>query len=308
MLAAGIKSFTATPLGTVLVTVVVVVLGSGPGPAAAVAQPAAATLETVLARAADYVERYQYELGSVIAEEHYHQMADGRRSRRMVSDLLVLATPGTQEPWLAFRDVIEVDGKPVEDRLQRLEDLFLQTPRITGALRRRLIIESARFNIGAITRNVNVPTMALQILASSDQSRFTFEQDGEKTIDGIRTWEIDYEETEPPAMIKNGQGDDLFSHGTVWIEPSSGRVVETDFRTEDKEIQLSIELRVRYQQDETLGMLVPSRMTERYHVRLRPITNNPLARRSIEVNCEATYTNFRRFQVEVEIDLGAARQ
>ncbi len=142
----------------------------------------------------------------------------------MVSDLLVLATPGTQESWLAFRDVIEVDRKPVEDRLQRLEDLFLQTPRITGALRRRLIIESARFNIGAITRNVNVPTMALQILASSDQSRFTFEQDGEKTIDGIRTWEIDYEETEPPAMIKNGQGGDLFSHGTVWIEPSSGRV------------------------------------------------------------------------------------
>lgn len=304
MLAAGIKSFTATPLGTVLVTVVVVVLGSGPGPAAAVAQPAAATLETVLARAADYVERYQYELGSVIAEEHYHQMADGRRSRRMVSDLLVLATPGTQEPWLAFRDVIEVDGKPVEDRLQRLEDLFLQTPRITEALRRRLIIESARFNIGAITRNVNVPTMALQILASTDQSRFTFEQDGEKTIDGIRTWEIDFEETEPPAMIRNGQGADLFSHGTIWIEPSSGRVVETDFRTADDEIELSIELRVRYQQDETLGMLVPARMEERYHVRLRPITHNPLARRSIEVNCEATYTNFRRFQVEVEIDLG----
>ena len=301
MLAASIRSSTRAPLGLVLVVVVL-------SPTAAGAQPATATLETVLARAADYVERYQYELGSVIAEEHYHQMADGARSRRTVSDLLVLATPGTQEPWLAFRDVIEVDGKPVEDRLQRLEDLFLQSPRITGALRRRLIIESARFNIGAITRNVNVPTMALQILAGADQSRFTFEKDGEKTIDGIRTWEIKYEETEPPAMIMNGQGADLFSHGTIWIEPSSGRVVETDFRTEDKEIQLSIELRVRYQPNEILGMLVPSRMTERYHVRLRPVTTSRLVRRNIEVNCEATYTNFRRFLVEVEIDVGTPRQ
>ena len=150
--------------------------------------------------------------------------------------------------------------------------------------------------------------MALQILAGADQSRFTFEKDGEKTIDGIRTWEIKYEETEPPAMIMNGQGADLFSHGTIWIEPSSGRVVETDFRTEDKEIQLSIELRVRYQPNETLGMLVPSRMTERYHVRLRPVTTSRLVRRNIEVTCEATYTNFRRFLVEVEIDVGTPRQ
>ncbi len=265
------------------------------------------TLDVVLERAAVYVDRYQHELGSVVAEEHYLQMSDGVRTRRMVSDLLVLATPGQREQWLAFRDVIEVDGKPVEDRQQRLADLFLQTPRITEALRRRLIAESARFNIGAITRNVNVPTMALQILAASDQQRFAFRKDGEKRIDGIETWEIEFEETAGPAMIVSGQGTDLFSQGTFWIEPSSGRVVETDFRTEDETIQLEISMRVRYQPDATLGILVPARMEERYNVRLNPITISQLGRRSIEVNCEATYTNFRRFQVEVEIDLGTSR-
>ena len=299
MLAARIRSFKSAPLGVALLAASALV-------SADAAAQETATLEVVLERAADYVARYQYELGSVIAEEHYQQMADGARSRRMVSDLLVLATPGLQEQWLAFRDVIEVDGKPVEDRQQRLEDLFLQSPRITGTLRRRLITESARFNIGAITRNVNVPTMALQILAASDQPRFTFAQDGEKTIDGIRTWEIEFEEVVPPAIIRDGQGNDLFSHGKLWVEPSTGRVVETDFRTDDETIRLTIELHVEYRLDETLEILVPSKMTEQYRVRLRPPgAGSQLARRNIEVNCEATYTNFRRFMVEVEMDIGA---
>jgi hypothetical protein len=222
----------------------------------------------------------------------------------MVSDLLVLSTPGLEEPWLAFRDVIEVDGTPVEDRLQRLEDLFLETPRITPSLRRRLVVESARFNIGAITRNANVPTMALQILSATDQPRFTFRKDGDRRIDGIDTWEIEFEETAPPALITGGRGQDLFSHGTIWIEPSTGRVLETDLRAEDEAVQLEIQMRVTYRPDDTLEMLVPATMSERYRVRLNPVTTGQLARRSIEVTCEATYSNFRRFLVEVEVDIG----
>ncbi|HJO37247.1 MAG: hypothetical protein QGG24_06780 [Vicinamibacterales bacterium] len=274
---------------------------AGP-PAAGTAQEP--TLETVLERAAAYVERYQTELGSVIAEEDYLQVADGRRTRRMVSDLLVLSTPGLDEPWLAFRDVIEVDGTPVEDRLQRLEDLFLETPRITPSLRRRLVVESARFNIGAITRNANVPTMALQILSTADQPRFTFRKDGDRRIEGIETWEIEFEETASPSLITGSSRQDLFGHGTIWVEPSTGRVLETDFRAEDETVQLEIEMRVTYRADATLEMLVPATMSERYRVRLKPITTGQLARRSIEVNCEATYSNFRRFLVEVEVDIG----
>jgi len=264
------------------------------------------TLETVLERAAAYVDRYQTDLGSVIAEEHYLQVADGRLTRRMVSDLLVLSTPGLQEPWLAFRDVIKVDGKEVPDRQQRLEELFLKSPRITGQLRRRLMAESARFNIGAITRNTNVPTMALQVLSVTEQPRFEFRKDDNQRIGGINTWEIEFEENQPPALITGNNGKDLLGHGKVWIEPTTGRVIQTDFRTEDDAINLEIEMRVTYRPDDTLGILVPAKMTERYLVRLRPITTRErLARRSIEVNGEAIYSNFRRFLVEVKIDVGA---
>ena len=287
------------------VLVAVTPIASAPPLSSATQDPA---LETVLTRAADYVDRYQTKLGSVVAEEHYLQIADGRVTRRLVSDLLVLRTPGLEEPWLAFRDVIEVDGKQVEDRQQRLEDLFLQSPRITESLRRRLVIESARFNIGAITRNVNVPTMALQILSAADQPRFVFRKKGEKQIAEIDTWEIDFQETEPPALITDGNGNNLFSRGKVWIEPTSGRVIETDFRTEDEAVRLKIELRVAYRPDKTLDILVPTKMTERYSVRLRPLTTPDqqiLTRRNIEVDGEATYSNFRRFLVEVEIDIGS---
>lgn len=266
------------------------------------------TLATVLERAAAYVDRYQTELGSVIAEEHYLQVADGRLTRRMVSDLLVLSTPGLQEPWLAFRDVIKVDGKEVPDRQQRLEDLFLKTPRITGQLRRRLMAESARFNIGAITRNTNVPTMALQVLSATEQPRFAFRKADDQRIEGIDTWEIEFDENKPPTLITGSDGKDLLGHGKVWIEPSSGRVVETDFRAEDDAVQLEIEMRVAYRPDDTLGILVPAKMTERYRVRLRPLATpdqRVLTRRTIEVNGEATYSNFRRFLVEVTIDVGA---
>ena len=67
-------------------------------------------------------------------------------------------------------------------------------------------------------------------------------------------------------MIRDAAGQDLLSHGTFWIEPATGRVVQTDFRVEDDTIGLTIEMIVRYQANPELGMLVPATMTERYSV------------------------------------------
>lgn len=259
------------------------------------------TLENVLSLAAEYVDQYQRDLGVVIAEEHYLQVTDGVNNRRLVSDLFVFSMPGEQEPWLAFRDVISVNGTPVEDRQQRLEDVFRESPIITGPVRRRLIMESARYNIGGISRNMNVPTMALQLLAGSDQHRFLFKKKRDRKIDEISVWELEFEEHTAPALIKNGRGANLFSYGTVWIEPTTGRVIQTDFRAKDEVAELEIQMRVKYQADEQLGILVPEIMTERYKVRLRPLTLSPFARRNLEVNCEAKYSNFRRFEVQVDM-------
>ena len=65
--------------------------------------------------------------------------------------------------------------------------------------------------------------------------------------------------------------------------------------------ELEIQMRVKYQADEQLGILVPEIMTERYKVRLRPLTFSPFAKRNLEVNCEAKYSNFRRFEIQVDM-------
>jgi hypothetical protein len=265
------------------------------------------TLETVLSRAADYVDGYQHELSNVLAQESYVQEADGNR-RHLRSELLVFSVPGSREPWVAFRDVIEVDGLDVEDREQRLADLFRESPVVTRALRRRLVDESARYNIGRVHRNFNVPTLALLLLTPGDQPRLSFEHVGDETIEGMSAWTIAFKEVEAPALIQNTAGADLFAEGRVWIEPDTGRVLRTELRARDDSVRLGLEFGVRYRYSAELDMLVPASMREHYLVLLPPHTTNRFSRGTIEVECLATYSNFRRFGVAVEMSVGAGRE
>ena len=102
------------------------------------------TLTAVLRRAGAYVSAYKRQLGSVVADEHYVQRinepdwssftartAFGAGARllswkrqEMTSELLLFVQSDDDQPWIAFRDVFEVDGAMVEDRQERLVDLF----------------------------------------------------------------------------------------------------------------------------------------------------------------------------------------
>jgi hypothetical protein len=108
-------------------------------------------LETVLSRAGEYVERYERALGMVIAREVYTQTArgvsiqtdsagvsgfgDGLSSlspryqrRRVLSDFLMVHLASQGDQWTGFRAVIEVDGRPVPDRLERLQEALEGRP------------------------------------------------------------------------------------------------------------------------------------------------------------------------------------
>ena len=305
----------------VLVAAVAVWLANWPGVAGAAQEP---TLEEVLGRAAEYVTAYQRDFGSLIADEHYMQSVDGGRSRRMESELLVFSPPEDGR-WLVFRDVITVDGKPVPDRDQGLADLFRETPVVPAALELKLRAASARYNIGFITRDLNLPTMVLHLLTAEDQPRLAFEWAGEVQLDGIDTWEVAYRAVEPPALIRDAQGQDLLAHGSVWIEPSTGRIVQTALRVEDDAIGLTIEMDVRYAPIPDLGILVPVTMTERYAVDLkvlpsqstdrgptvserRPSQRQFLTQTRMTIECEAVYSNFRSFVVEVNFATSPSRR
>ena len=77
--------------------------------------------------------------------------------------------------WVSFRDVMTVDKRAVGDRQERLLQL-LQSPASNAlAQARRIAQESARFNLGRITRTMNVPDMALEYLHPRHAARIRFE-------------------------------------------------------------------------------------------------------------------------------------
>ena len=80
--------------------------------------------------------------------------------------------------------MFEVDGQPVRDRSERLMKLFVQPSSSTADQVERIVIESARYNIGNVLRTINVPVFALLILDPANQPRFMFKRtdDGKPAI------------------------------------------------------------------------------------------------------------------------------
>jgi len=81
--------------------------------------------EELLMRVAAYVSHFVDQFSGVVAEEHYLQeQSTPHRKRELKSDYMLVRQPGGQD-WLMFRDVAEVDGKPVREQQDRLTKLFL---------------------------------------------------------------------------------------------------------------------------------------------------------------------------------------
>jgi hypothetical protein len=246
-------------------------------------------LDVVLARVARYVDTYLAELGSVVAEENYHQIlrrgTTVLQTRRTKADLLLLRA---DKDWIPFRDVFEVDGKPVRDREDRLRKLFLENPGQALAEGRRITEEGSRYNVGLVQRTINTPNVALSFFQSALLPAFRFERRGTDTVDGERVWRIDYTETGRPTQVKRGTtGEDLPSAGSIWVEPASGRIVRTLLKNGDA--GTAVEVSVRYQPNDAIGLWTPVRMEERYW---------SASGRRDTISSDATYSSFRRFQVD----------
>jgi hypothetical protein len=267
------------------------------------------SLATVLERAGDYVASFQRQLSGVVAEETYIQdvrepmptgtvprapMRTGPMHRELKSDLL-LVKPERADRWIQFRDVFEVDGHPVRDRSERLMKLFVEPTLSTASQVDQIVSESARYNIGNVMRNINVPVFALLILDSEHRDHFKFARAGNgapsiagdlKIIEGI--WVIRYEETGHGTMITTTFGRDLPSRGRFWIDPTTGRVLMSELVAEDTLVAGTVV--VKYQPDVLADLLVPVAMRERYLER----------RNNARIDGAATYGKFRQFQVKVD--------
>ena len=243
------------------------------------------SLNVVLKRAASYVAEFRKQLSGIAAEETYTQeiINTGRfvdalkvnPARRLKSDLLLIkATDGDR--YIELRDVFEVDGAPVRDRQARLEKLLREPA--AGAQIGTIINESARYNLGRITRNINTPLMALQFLDAANQPRMRFrhieknepvfrrQQDAplnDTPVFRVATemWTIEFRERERGTMIRTPEGRDLPARGRFWINPSSGAVLISELIITG---DVAATVTVSYQSEPLMGFLVPVEMRESY--------------------------------------------
>ena len=101
-------------------------------------------------------------------------------------------------------------------------------------------------------------------------------------------WIIAYREAWPTTVIRGRGGENLPAQGRFWVEPATGRVLVSELIFEESTVEALVT--VRYEADEKMGHLVPVEMRERYRNR----------RSGSRVDGIATYTDFRRFVVQVE--------
>lgn len=265
------------------------------------------SLDEVLARAGAYVVEFQRKLSGVVAEEQYVQNVRNRfgtvgrmnpllpTHRALKSDLL-LVKPAGGDRWMEFRDVFEVDGKPVRDRDERLIKLFVSPSPGSASQTERIITESSRYNIGNLQRTLNTPVLALTILNPVVQGRFVFKRTDHtdpslgrtsgKTPDSV--WVLEYKEVEKETLIRTTNGRDMPARGRFWIEPETGHVMASELIVEDPIISGTID--VEYRAEPSIGLQVPLDMRERYDIR----------RDGSRVDGVATYGRFRTFQVNVD--------
>ena len=270
-------------------------------------QPAAAvSTRAAVGRAAAYVKAYQQQLTSVLADERYTQQlieqtpSDPKmaRVRTLRSELFFMFAPAG-DAWMAIRDVMEIDGHAIASRPDLREALqVLPAPDVA----RKFKDYNSRFNLGRTYRNFNEPTLSLLVLDDEHRGRFSFdrkrvERNGDTTLVTLA-----FTERERPTLIRDLRHGSVFSKGELIVEAETGRIRKAVLTATIGPVK--VQLTTSYAHDTRLDLWVPATFREQYEYGVP--ANNAKARFESgaeyeHILCEASYTNYRRFETSVRI-------
>jgi hypothetical protein len=255
-------------------------------------------LDDVLDKVTDYVSVYTRAFVGVVAEETYRQevrlrstgndlrgfpLEGQRQMRTLKSDVLLVRAPAGDR-WLQFRDVFEVDAKPVRDRDERLAKLFLTPSPSAQQQVDDIKAASARYNIGSVNRTINVPMLALSVLDVTNRPWFTFGIDKKKDA----TLELAYREDRSYTMIRGRDERGTPATGKFVVERATGRILSSELHADTETLKAEID--VVYDAEPAVGgIYVPREMREKYD------SND-----GSTITGRATYARFRRYQVKVD--------
>ena len=259
--------------------------------AAQSAPPPDTSTKALVAAARKYVGEYEKNFAFIVADEWYQQVLrdyDGRIAhQRVMKSEVFLTFIEVDSEWIAVRDVMEVDGKPVANR-DNLRELLAKGGQLRGVAK-KVIDSNARYNIGSVSRNFNEPTLPLLLFDTKRVSSVEFDRknvtrNGATTLATLSFSERDH------GTIVGGQGGPAPAKGTFVIDAATGTVRQTTF--EIKHLDIRALLKTEYQHDEKLKLWLPSTFSERYE-RTRDVKEL--------IECEAKYSNYRRFETAWKI-------
>lgn len=253
----------------------------------------------VLSRLHAYLNRYETEISTLIADERFEQWPlDNLRTgltpgtfkrdtfllRAIESEVAFVSLPANAG-WLGFRDTLRVNRKPVKRKGLPLAELLSLRTADARDRALALLLESARHNLGA-PRTINLPSLPLELLHQRNQARFVITRTSMDHVGDCDAMRLDLTETVTPTLIQRPEGGDMPSRVSAWVEPETGRLCQAEVGTRDARLGASkfeAVISVEFARNEALGLTLPSRMREVFFMAPRGAGEG-----------EANYSNYRR--------------
>lgn len=241
--------------------------------------------KTVLSRAGAVVAQYSDELPRLVATETLVQEQASQpggvghiATRRSRAEFAWVWLADEEDP-IGFRDVIEVDGEAVGPNRRRLVDLLHGPNEASWAQAHAILQEGARHNLSPGSRNFNLPTVVMFFLLPERQDRFSWKRQTEASAS---VWELTFREKSRPTLIRQSNGQPVFSRGRVWVDVATGAILNTELLIKIDKVHYA--LTTHFERIDAMGLVLPVRLDERYSTPEQIITGT------------ATYSNYRRFE------------
>ena len=283
--------------------------------------PSPADLDQIVTRVLESNATYVQVFRSLVAEEtkdiqQFDKSGRVNKQRRIVSDLLVYQPTRTAatpvEYAVEYRDVREVDGKPVKKRSERALDVITRAMRSESLTRELEVIdrENQRYDLNFRMNDATVNQGGLK-----PQFRLDYLVDwvGREQVDGHEVVVLDYRSKTPKPQ------QDFLSHfgatavavrGRLWADAATFQLRRDRFEVvalhpNMPEPLLIIRREATYGESR-FGVLTPQRVVGEWFDRTGGTQQKPSLTRAGLITF--TYGAFRRFEVATEETIAAPGQ
>jgi hypothetical protein len=249
------------------------------------------SLDEVLQRTSTYLRQWIPQLANIVATETYDERqaqsgVPGPQKRRLKSDVLLVQYP-VGPGWMLFRDIGEVDGKPLAHPPDRLLKLFIEPNLNAREQADQITLEGLASHLAGANASSTNPFLGIALMQDAYRPRLRFRLGNTEPAMGPHVRVIQFDEREESEAPAGGKPEKLSlllpdsgrANGSIWLDEETGVILKTDVRMS---LGLSLSSATIFARDARLGMFVPQEMRTSWRY----------------VRGVATYSDYRRFDVQ----------